>query len=59
MIFIQIVHVVVMMKYFKGEESVIRFTHAVICLFGLQRWIRTIFRRMKYANEHLASGRHI
>lgn len=34
-------------------------THAQCDLFGLQHWIRTIFRQMKYANEHLASGRHI
>lgn len=57
MVFTPILHVVVVMKCLEIEESVIRFTYAVICLFGLQRWIRTIFRRVKYANEHLASGR--
>lgn len=75
---LQIAHVVVMMEYFKVEESAISASlppappeqqqqqkekhtcsHAVICLFVLQHWNMSIFRRMKYANEHLASGRHI
>lgn len=56
----------IMPKYFRGEEFVKCLTHQThtrmlyaICLFALQHWIRTIFSPMKYANEHLVSGRHI